>query len=230
MIRINDEKLLSYYVNKYNIVDIFDEDILKYIEIHGFDKNEYVLKAEFDLDYYYLFVKGKIKITYQFEKGKSVLLKFYRDFNSLGDVELINNVPIRCNVEAIEDCHLIAIPAQILREQYLDNPKFLKHMINSLSEKMFATLNNSSYNLMYPLVNRLASYLIEYITDDKDYIKLNSSFKEISQFLGTTYRHLSRTFNQLEDQKVIRCDKKTVYIINENRLRELAKNIYFSED
>lgn len=229
MKRILDENLLSRYVDEFDIVGIFDEDIREHLQLHEFEKNEFILLSEDNLDFYYLFVKGKIKITYLFENGKSVLLKFYSTLNSLGDVELLNNIPVRCNVEAIEVSHLIGIPADILRRSYLDNPSFLKHMINSLSDKMYATLNNTSYNLIYPLVNRLASYLIEYIIDDKDFIILNSTYKEVSEFLGTTYRHLSRTLKQLEKESILRIEKKKIYILNEEKLRALSKNIYIED-
>lgn len=225
MRKISDNNLLSHYIVKHNIESIFDKDILKYAQLHFYQKEEFVLEAESDLEYYYLLVDGKIKISYLFENGKSMFLKFYQEFNTLGDLEFLKNIPIRCNVEAIKDTYLIAIPSDILRKKYLDNIKFLHHLIDSLSEKLYATINNSSYNFVYPLINRLSSYLVEHITD-KNYIILNSSFEEIAQFLGTTYRHLNRTFKELESESIIKCENKTIYILDEYRLRELSKNLY----
>ena len=222
---ISDKNLLSYHIVKHNIENIFDKDILKYAQLHFYKKEEFILEAEFDLEYYYLLVDGKIKIYYLFENGKSMFLKFYEEFNTLGDVELLKNIPILCNVEAIKDTYLVAIPSDILRKKYLDNIKFLHHLIDSLSEKLYVTINNSSYNFVYPLINRLSSYLVEHITD-KNYIILNTSFEEIAQFLGTTYRHLNRTFKELESKSIIKCENKTIYIVDENRLRELSKNLY----
>jgi CRP-like cAMP-binding protein len=225
MKKISNSDLLSHYFVKYDIEKLFDKDIIKYAQLHFYQKEEFILHAESELEYYYLLVNGKIKISYLFENGKSMLLKFYKDFNTIGDMELLRNIPIRCNVEAIQDTYLIAIPSAILREKYADNLNFLHYLVNSLSEKMEATINNNSYNFVYPLINRLASYLVEHITD-KNYILLNSSYKEIAQFLGTTYRHLSRTFKELESLSIIKCEDKTVYILDENSLRDLSKNLY----
>ena len=172
-----------------------------------------------------MLVDGKIKITYPFENGKSMLLKFYKEFTSIGDLELLKSIPILCNIDAIEDTYLIAIPSDLLRKKYLENSKFLHHLIDSLSDKLYATINNSSYNFVYPLINRLSSYLVEHITD-KNYIILNSSFIEIAQFLGITYRHLNRTFKELESKSIIKCENKTIYILDEDRLRKLSKNLY----
>ncbi|WP_432403445.1 Crp/Fnr family transcriptional regulator [Wukongibacter sp. M2B1] len=225
MKKISNKDLLNHYINKHSLENIFDKDVLRYAQLHFYEKNEYILKSEFDLEYYYLIVNGKVKISYLLENGKSMLLKFYKEFNSLGDIELLKNIPIRCNVEAIEDTHLIAMPSDVLRKISLDNPKFLRHLIDSLSEKLYATLNNSSYNLTYPLINRLSSYLVELITD-KNYVILNSSLNEISQFLGTTYRHLNRTFKELESRSIIKYENKIIHILDKDRLHELSKNLY----
>lgn len=220
-----DNNLLKHYINKHNLENIFDKDIWESAQLHFYEKDEFIFEAESSLRYYYLLVDGKIKISYLFENGKSMILKFYKEFNTIGDLELLKNMPIRCNVEAVEDTFLIALPSDILRGKYFNNVKFLRHLAESLSEKLYATINNSSYNFIYPLANRLASYLVEHITDRK-YIILNSSMEEIAEFLGTTYRHLNRTFKELEAEKIIKCDNKTVYILNEEGLRDLSKNIY----
>lgn len=225
MKRISDKELLSNYIVKHNIENLLGKDILNHAQLHFYQKEEYILEAESKLEYYYLLVDGKIKISYLFENGKSMLLKFYKEFNSIGDLELLKNIPILCDIDAVEDSYLIAIPSDILRKNYLDNVRFLHHLINSLSEKLYATINNSSYNFVYPLTNRLASYLVEHITGE-NYILLSSSYKEIAQFLGTTYRHLNRTFKELESKSIIKCEDKKIFILDENKLRELSKNEY----
>lgn len=225
MKRISDSDLINHYFDKYHIETLFDQAIIDYVQLHFFHKDEVILQAEADLEYYYLLVAGKIKISYLFENGKSMLLKFYKEFNTIGDIELLKNKPIRCSVEAAEDTYLLAIPSALLRQKYFNNLNFLHHLVNSLSEKLDATINNSSYNFVYPLPNRLASYLLEHLTN-QDYVLLNSSFKELAQFFGTTYRHLSRTFKELEAESIIRCEDKTIYILDVDKLHELSKNPY----
>jgi CRP-like cAMP-binding protein len=225
MRRISDTKLLNQYIKKHNIERIFDDEILKYVQLHFYEKEEYILESGETLEYYYLLVDGKIKIYYPFENGKSMLLKFYKDFNTIGDLELLKGIPILCNIDAVEDTYLIAIPSAILTETYFNNIKLLHHLVDSLSEKLYGTINNSSYNFVYPLINRLSSYLVEHLTDE-NYIILNSSYLEIAQFLGTTYRHLNRTLKEMESKSIIKCDDKKIYILDIDQLRELSKNIY----
>ena len=128
-------------------------------------------------------------------------LKFYKDFNTIGDLELLKGIPILCNIDAVEDTFLIAILSTILRKKHFDNVKLLHHLVDSLS------------------------YLVEHLTD-KNYIILNSSYLDIAQFLGTTYRHLNRTLKEMESKSIIKCGDKKIYILDINKLRELSKNIY----
>lgn len=226
MKRVFDSKLLMSYIKKYNIEIIFDDEILKYAQLHFYESQEYILESGDALEYYYLLVDGKIKIYYSFENGKSMTLKFYKDFNTIGDLEVLKGIPILCDIDAVEDTFFIAIPSTIVREKYFDNVKLLYHLVDSLSEKLYGTINNSSYNFVYPLINRVASYLVENLTTDKNYIILNSSYLDIAQFLGTTYRHLNRTLKEMESKSIIKCVDKKIYILDINKLRELSKNIY----
>ncbi len=223
---INDYTQKYHFIKKNKIDTILDENILTYAELHYFEKGEKIFQAGNNLKYYYFFVEGKVKVFSMLENGKSLLLKFYTNFDALGDAELLRDIPILNNVETVENTYLIAFPADILRKTCSNNINFLKFMINSLSAKLESNNNNNSYNLLYPLVNRFSSYLIEHISNDKDYIILDSSYKDISEFLGTTYRHLSRTLKELEFNGIIKKEGEMIFILNRDKLKKMAKNIY----
>jgi CRP-like cAMP-binding protein len=225
---ISNKNLLDQYYTKYEVEKLFDADMRNHAKLLFYEKYELVLRSEEELTNYLLLVEGKVRISYPFENGKSMLLKFYKPFNTIGDLELLKNMPVRCDVEAITDTYFIALPIGIIKRNYMNNINFLHHLIDSLSNKLHATINNNSYNYVYPLVNRLSSYLVEQLTEPQKNIILNESLKDISQFLGTTYRHLNRTLHELEALAIIRCEEKTIHILDEEKLRVLAKNCYLA--
>ncbi|MDF2609416.1 MAG: cyclic nucleotide-binding domain protein [Lachnospiraceae bacterium] len=61
---------------------------------------------------------------------------------------------------------------------------------------------------------------------ESDSIVINSSFEEIAEFLGTTYRHLNRTMHELEAKSIIQRENKTIHILDEKALKDLSKNLY----
>lgn len=73
MKRILNNNLLSNYIAKHDIENIFEKDLIKLMELHFYEKDECIFKADTNLEYYYLLVDGKIKISYPFENGKSML-------------------------------------------------------------------------------------------------------------------------------------------------------------
>jgi CRP-like cAMP-binding protein len=190
-----------------------------------FDPGETILAAGEALTHYLLLVEGRIKVSYLFENGKTMAVKYYHPLTPIGDIEYLKNIPVLCNVEAMETSSFIAIDVQILRSECSSDVAFLKHLVGSLSDKLYATVNNNAYNFIYPLPNRLASYLLHQPAVGTR-IALNATYVEIAAFLGTTYRHLNRTLKAMEDEGILsQCDH-AIEILDMAQLEMLAKNTY----
>ena len=62
---------------------------------------------------------------------------------------------------------------------------------------------SSSVNMLYPLENRLASYTNEYSNNTEN-------ITQISELLGSSYRHLLRVLNRLESEGIIKRNNKKI--------------------
>ncbi len=226
----NKEKLL-FYINKFNINDFFERDMTKHMELHVFRKGEHLLRFSEKVHYFYFVVDGKAKVNTLLKNGKSLLLRFYRPLQVLGDVEFLNYDYTNCNVEALNDVTCIGIPLEHLRNAASRDVRFLQFLCQSLSSK----LTNSSYwnsvNLLYPLENRLSSYILAIADHDDDYaIPLNEiathKLTDIAELLGTSYRHLNRTLNNLCQKGIIKKHRSSILITDRQALEELAGDLY----
>lgn len=229
MQRIEDQSKLKYYIDKYNIRGIFNNNMEKYMELHLFDKDEHICWNNDKLEYFYFLVEGKMRVYTLLKNGKSLLLQFYKPFTIIGDVEFNKIDTASSNVQAIESSLLIGIPFDQLREKARDDTKFLLFITNTLSTKLIISSSSSSINLLYPLENRLASYILATSVNDNklavDRI-YPQKLTEIADLLGTSYRHLVRTINKLCQQKIIKKEKGTIIILDKGALEELAGDIY----
>ena len=154
MLKINDNKKLNYYINKYKINEIFSSDIYPYMEIHHFKKNEHICLSGEELKYLY---------------GKSLLVRFYSPVQIVGEIELLNKIEFQCNIQAIRDCICIAVPRKIIEEKYLKDSKFLHYISTHLALKLASLSVSNSVNILYPLENRLASYILaSYTSEDSN--------------------------------------------------------------
>lgn len=222
---VHQPKLFEQFIDENHIRDILNVEALKGMELCQYDAGEIVLEAQEELSFYYFFISGKLKVFQRQMTGRNLLIQFYTQFDSLGDVELTQALPVTCTVEAIEKSYLFRIEASMLRKYTENDPRFLKHVIRSLSNKLRIADENHAFNLLNPVKNRLASYILWH-KGSSESIAFDESLQDISEFIGTTYRQLHRAFMQLEEEGVLRRRGKKIEIMDAPQLEVLAGQIY----
>ncbi|MBU3109202.1 cyclic nucleotide-binding domain-containing protein [Clostridium gasigenes] len=231
MNRINNQSKLDNYIEKYNIEDFFGIDMKKHMELHAFNKGSHIVKVNEPIDYFYFFVEGKIKVYTILKNGKSLLFRLYNPLTIIGDIEFIDCDKANSNIEAINECLCIAISMSNIRKYAVNDPTFLKCICQSLGKKFISASIASSINILYPLENRLSSYLLAIAPENNEHSNLDGGiitdkFTEMADLLGTSYRHLIRTINKLCDEKIIRKERNSIIILNINALQKLAGDLY----
>ncbi|WP_238883979.1 cyclic nucleotide-binding domain-containing protein [Clostridium sp. YIM B02551] len=230
MIKIEDHKKLDKLIHKYKINKIFSKDMRRYMELILFTKGEYICREGEEFTSIYLFISGKAKVFTTLSNGKSLLLSFCEDFAVLGDLELFHAIGASTNVQIISDTYCIRIPLNKAKEDLVNDVKFLRFACESLSEKLHVSSKKSSVNLLYPLENRLARYILETKEEaninGEEILKFQENLTEIAELLGTSYRHLLRTLNILCNKGVIK-KKNTYYeVIDGELLESLSSDVY----
>lgn len=231
MKRVNNQTELENYIKKYNIEDFFGIDMKKYMELHLFDKGSHLVKNNEPIDHLYFFVEGKLKVYTVLKNGKSLLFRLYKPMSIIGDVEFIDCDTANTNIEAISECLCIAISMNNIRKYAINDPTFLKCMCTSLGKKFISSSIASSINILYPLENRLSSYLLAIAPENSRNSNLDGGiitdkFTEMADLLGTSYRHLIRTINKLCHENIIRKEKNSIVILNLTELEKLAGDLY----
>lgn len=230
MKKINNPELLTFYINKYNITQYFSTDMSEYLHLYYWKKGEHICYEEDDVDYLYFFVKGKAKIYITLKNGKSLLLCFYENFKVIGDLEIMNNKPSTASVELIEDSYCIGIKKEIVQQKLLNDVLFLQFITTSLSIELERSSKNSSINLLYPVENRLASYILA--TSEKSSINhqeewiFQENLTHLAELLGTSYRHLHRSLERLIQDGVIIRTQHYFFITDMLKLKKLAADLY----
>ncbi|MDZ5038342.1 cyclic nucleotide-binding domain-containing protein, partial [Clostridium perfringens] len=172
--------------------NLFNDYIKENSEILLFDKRELIFKEGEEITHLMFFVEGKAKVYMTLKSGKLLLLDFYKELDTLGDLELITNDISSCNVEALDPCVCIGIPIRFLRNNYNKDINLLNFLCNSLGKKLKKSSKNSTINLLYPLEKRVASYIISIgINKESKAFRFDETLTIISELLGTSYRHLS---------------------------------------
>ncbi|WP_195989834.1 cyclic nucleotide-binding domain-containing protein [Clostridium sp. D53t1_180928_C8] len=228
MKKLNNPTLLEYYIKKHTLNNFLNNNLLNYLEIHTFNKNEFLCTLNEKLLYMYFLVDGKYKVTTLLSSGKSLLLCFNTPLSIMGDIELIENPYADCNVQALENCICLALPISKIKDYGYDDPVFLRFIISSLQKKLRRNSSYMSINILSPIENRFASYLISSLPSNSstDLIVDIDGINNLSDLLGASYRHLNRVIKNLSDEKIIKKYKNSIQILNLNKLKDLATDEY----
>jgi CRP/FNR family transcriptional regulator, putaive post-exponential-phase nitrogen-starvation regulator len=229
LIKIDDDKKIEEYIKTYEMDNLFSDNMKDYMTLYMFNKNEYVCRGNEHLENMYFLVHGKAKVSKHLENGKSVLICFYSPLTIIGDVEFIRNDVTDCSVQAIESTYCIGINYNIVRSKLIKDCKFLLKICEYLGDKLTDASNNSSINLLYPLENRLASYIVAFANTDSDNVKkftFRESYSEIAELLGTSYRHLNRTLNKFCLEGILKKRDREYVIEDFHKLLCLAGDLY----
>jgi len=230
MERIYNKALIHSYVEMYKLNNLFSEFSDEDIQLYRFYKGEMIYITGEEILNMYFIVEGKVKIYTNTIDDKRLILRFQKAVAVIGDIEFIDNDPALHSVEASSDCIAIGISYKTIREKLGSNPIFLQYLLESVTSK-FRTKTNSSINLLYPVEVRFASYLLSTSNEGKDSSfqeeMKNISLTDISEMIGTSYRHLNRVITKLSNESIIKRENGVIHIQDIEKLKEIARdNIY----
>ena len=228
MKKLSNKDQLIYYVNKYSLHSYLNKNLLDSLEIHTFNKNEFLCSLNDKLFYMYFLVRGKYKVTTLLSSGKSLLLCFNTPLSIMGDIELIENPYADCNVQALEPCICLALPLNSIKEYGYTDPIFLRFIISSLQKKLRRNSSYMSINILSPIESRFASYLISSLpsNNSKEILVDIDGINNLAELLGSSYRHLNRVIKNLSELNIIEKNKNIIKILDLEKLTLLAQDIY----
>jgi len=225
---MKDLKQLDYYLKYHQIESIFNEKLREHMSLYKFEQGELICNQGDSSKYMYVLVKGKLKIYTTSVEGKTLILSFKKPLELIGDIEYVRGTEILNTVEAVSTVYMIGIEHRWLKKYGSDHPPFLQFILEIITEKFFIKSNSLSFNLMYPVEVRLASYLLSISYDDSDSF-LNeqlstATLKDAANLIGTSYRHLNRVIQQFCKEGFIERINGHILIKDREGLSTLASN------
>lgn len=204
------------YLSGFGLVDI-EEDGLS---VRSFKKGEYLFEQGAPLDYLVIITKGRIKVFSLAANGKTLLFCYNDPGTILGEVELMTNAFASSSVCADTDVQGIMIPFDRYRDYLLSNIVFMNRICLIMAEIVAQNSINGASNILYPFEARLCAYIS--MTNENG--RFNPKLTEVAEFLGTSYRHLLRTLDNLCTKGVIEKTSQGYVIKDDLKLRAFGIN------
>ena len=184
----------------------------KYGKKTSLDKGVFLCREGFELSYVTIILSGTCKVTTQKENGNIMSFGFYKNSGVVGDLETMSESNIALtSVLSITKIECIRIPLKKSKDLVKKDINYCNLIAQHLALKLSTSSTQTTQNILLPLEERLISYL-KTTYPEKIF---DANLVQISQEMGTSYRHLLRTLKKLKDKQIlIPTDKKKQYIIN----------------
>ena len=156
MKRIFDPALLDFYLQKHEIPSLFDTPDLAF-SLYQFKKGERLdtLNPE---EYLSFLVDGSIEISANRADGTSYPIGYLDGFTCIGDMEFCGKRDDTHQIEARTTALCIVLPLASTKELLLNDNRFLRYLLNSVTEKLM--LYSSSQSNFSTLEESFLSYLL----------------------------------------------------------------------
>lgn len=218
---MQDSTVISTYINKFSINEIFCFDILPYIQLIQFNVGEFILNEGGTSEYLYYLINGKAKLYLTHKNGKVSIINFIESPCFIGEMELIEAQTKSNGVQALTVCHCFAISLMNCKDKILNDIKFLRYLCVFLSKKAINNTDNYTKNQSYPLENRLAAFIL--LTSNN--LLYTEKHTEVSEYLGVSYRHLLYVLANFVKRGILQKEDCGYRIIDLNILNKLAKEM-----
>ncbi len=230
MKRSKNKQIIEDYISNFDLQKAIGKDLMEYVELHFFERDEDIYSIDEKPDYLYFLVSGKVKISMLLKNGSRMLMRFSIPFSMLGDLELLNDYTVKTSVSAVCKSEFLAVDISVARKYLMEKPAFLRMVIRELAFKLYhndvvRTLTSSA-----PLKKRVATYLLLMTSDERNERMLDEleteSQIEISELLGSSYRHVNRVMKELSDDGVITVNRSQIKIEDYEKLKNFASDLY----
>lgn len=215
----SDRKKIERYIDRYSLRGVIKDEFIPKIELHKYKKGEMIYHMKDELEYLYFLVEGKVLIHIQTAGGKEMHLDFGTPLDLMGDLEFISSSMVYSNVEAIKDTCLLAMPKSVVEENARENHKFYQMLSEFLGKKLVLTSKKYTEMILYPLKNRIASYIYDLSAGEE----IIEGFRqtEVALSYGITDRHLRRVMAELEAEGIIQKNRGRIKITDKKALKKL---------
>jgi len=152
---------------------------------------------------------GQVKLAYYAENGQLAYQDSIRPGQCFGELALIQGTH-RVSAIAAKASQIFEIPGQTITQLLNQNPHLSMTFIAELIEQLQSVRTLLGLRYINSARTRLLEYLYSLeISADKTH-RLEIPFREIAEQLGLSPEAISRALRELEEEGVIRRDRRTI--------------------
>lgn len=217
-----NEKIIKCLKDSYFANGLNDEHLnclAAIARFSDFHSKKFIFFQNQEADGFYLIAKGEVKIFVIGNDGREQIIHRLHKGETFGEVAVFQGKSFPATAVATIDSELLFFPKSSFLSVSRKNPDLLLNIIAILSSHLRRMVNMIDDLSLKDVESRLAKFLIE---QNSEIVQLKVSKTELSSQIGTIPATLSRTLKKLQKKNVIKISGRTIEIINEDILNNIA--------
>ncbi|MCD8572550.1 MAG: Crp/Fnr family transcriptional regulator [Bacteroides graminisolvens] len=171
-----------------------------------------------------ILTKGSVRGEMIDESGRIVKIEDIASPRALAPLFLFgaaNRFPVE--VTANENTEVIIIPKESVIKLFARNEAFLENYMN-MSANYAQTLSEKLFFMSFKTIRqKLASYFLRLSATQGSQILLDRSQQELADYFGISRPSLAREVSHMQDDGLIKADRKQITILNKEKLKILIR-------
>ena len=203
------------------------EELLKHIhfQIKNYSKNEVVAIAGQEITHLYIILAGSVRGEMIDYSGKTIKIEDIEAPRPLATAFLFgseNKFPV--TVSTISDVKILAVPISEFLKLLQMDVDILKNYLNSISSRTQFLSQKLHFLSFKTIKEKVAHFLLQKAGERLHSVELKNTQQQLADLFGVTRPSLARVMAEMQREKLIIIEKKTVTLLNKQKLNELLRN------
>ena len=190
-----------------------------------YQKGEIVAMQGEPVNSLFIILSGSVKGEMIDYSGKTIKIEDIEAPRPLATAFLFgkeNRFPV--TVTANNEVRILAIPVPEFLKILQRNTAILRNYLNSISSRSQFLSQKLQFLSFKTIRAKVAHYLLQQAGDTRHSIELKTTQQQLSEMFGVTRPSLARVLSEMQREKLFSVEKKTVTIVNKQKLNEILKN------
>lgn len=196
-----------------------------HFQIKKFQKNEIVVHAGDQVNYLLIIISGSVKGEMIDYSGKTIKIEDIEAPKPLAAAFLFgkeNKYPV--TVTANNEVKILAVPLPEFLKLLQLNTQILKNYLHSISTRAQFLSKKLHFLSFKTIKEKVAHFLLQTAGDQFHSFELQHTQQQLADMFGVTRPSLARVLGDMQNEKLIKIEKKTVSLLNKPELNKLLIN------
>ncbi|RIH65682.1 Crp/Fnr family transcriptional regulator [Mariniphaga sediminis] len=198
---------------------------LIHFQVKNYEKNEIVAIAGETVKNLYIILSGSVKGEMIDYSGKTIKIEDVEAPRPIASAFLFgkeNHFPV--TVTANNEVKILSIPVSEFLKLLQKNMQILKNYLNIISSRSQFLSQKLHFLSFKTIRGKMAHFLLQHAGDKLHSVELKSSQQQMAELFGVTRPSLARVLGEMQREKLISIEKRTVTLLDKQKLNEILQH------